>query len=59
MSAETRDKAWDEAVDTLLLLMAPITPHIAEELWSRRGRPYSIHQQRWPAFGPRLAAAVS
>src|SRR5690606_14684526 len=35
--------AWDEAVDTLLLLTAPLAPHITEELWERRGRPYSIH----------------
>ncbi len=42
--------AWDEAITTLLLIMAPFTPHIAEELWVRSGRPYSIHQQRWPAY---------
>jgi leucyl-tRNA synthetase len=47
---------WNEAVDTLLLLMAPVTPHIAEELWVRRGNPYSIHQQKWPAFDAAAAA---
>jgi leucyl-tRNA synthetase len=47
---------WNEAVDTLLLLMAPVTPHIAEELWVRRGNPYSIHQQQWPAFDAAAAA---
>jgi leucyl-tRNA synthetase len=47
--------AWDEAVDSLLLLMAPLAPHLAEELWERRGRPYSVHQQPWPAFDPELA----
>jgi leucyl-tRNA synthetase len=46
---------WDEALSTLLLLMAPVTPHIAEELWERHGKPYSIHQQSWPAFDPDLA----
>jgi len=49
--------AYVEAVDMLLLLLAPIAPHIAEELWARRGRPYSIHQQAWPTFDPALAAA--
>src|SRR5262249_9216711 len=48
--------AWDEAITTLLKLMAPITPHIAEEMWSRRGLPYSIHQQAWPQWDPALAA---
>jgi len=41
--------AYDDAVDTLLVLLAPAAPHIAEELWERRGKPYSVHQQPWPA----------
>ena len=48
--------AWDEAVGTMLMLMAPFTPHIAEELWTRTGRPYSIHQQPWPEYDPAVAA---
>jgi leucyl-tRNA synthetase len=39
---------WNEAMDIYLRMMAPITPHIAEELWARLGKPYSIHQQDWP-----------
>jgi leucyl-tRNA synthetase len=49
--------AFAEAVDVLLLLLAPAAPHVAEELWERRGRPYSIHQQPWPVSDPDLAAA--
>jgi leucyl-tRNA synthetase len=49
--------AWDEAVRTLILLLAPIAPHISEELWERRGGPYSVHQQRWPAYDETLARA--
>ena len=48
--------AWDEAVETLLLLLAPCCPHIAEELWERTGRQYSVHQQSWPRFDSDLAA---
>jgi leucyl-tRNA synthetase len=48
--------AWNEAIETMLLLMAPITPHIAEELWARRGKPYSVHQQSWPVYDARAAA---
>ncbi|HID88447.1 MAG TPA: leucine--tRNA ligase, partial [Anaerolineae bacterium] len=47
-------EAWEEGVETLLLLLAPCCPHIAEELWARTGRPYSIHQQRWPEYNPDL-----
>jgi leucyl-tRNA synthetase len=49
--------AYAEAVETLLLLLAPMAPHIAEELWARRGKPYSIHQQAWPSFDPALVVA--
>ncbi|TET50495.1 MAG: hypothetical protein E3J64_08145 [Anaerolineales bacterium] len=49
-------EAWDEAIETLLLLLAPACPHIAEELWARSGREYSIHQQSWPECDPGLAA---
>ncbi len=52
---EARDKgaygtpAWNEAVDLYLRMMAPVTPHIAEELWVNHfGKPYSIHNQSWP-----------
>jgi leucyl-tRNA synthetase len=48
--------AWEEAIETLLLLLAPCCPHIAEELWARTGRPYSVHQQSWPQFNADLAA---
>jgi leucyl-tRNA synthetase len=37
-----------EEVASLLLMLAPFAPHLAEELWARIGRPYSIHQQRFP-----------
>ncbi len=48
-------EAWYEAVDSLLLLLAPFAPHITEELWQRRGREYSIHQQPWPAWDAEIA----
>lgn len=39
---------WKEAQDIYLRMMAPVTPHIAEELWAYLGKPYSIHQHAWP-----------
>jgi leucyl-tRNA synthetase len=47
--------AWDEALEALLLMAAPLAPHITEELWERTGRPYSIHTASWPAFDADLA----
>jgi leucyl-tRNA synthetase len=40
--------AWVEATDIYLRMLAPVAPHIAEELWARLGKPYSVHQQPWP-----------
>jgi leucyl-tRNA synthetase len=52
---EVDGAAWNEAQDTLLLMLAPICPHIAEELWERRGNEYSIHLQSWPVADASLA----
>jgi leucyl-tRNA synthetase len=50
--AHAGSPAWGEAMNTLLCMLAPIAPHIAEELWARRGQPYSVHTQAWPAVDP-------
>ena len=48
--------AWDEAVQGILLMLAPSAPHLAEELWTRLGNPGSIHQEAWPTADDGLAA---
>jgi leucyl-tRNA synthetase len=48
--------AWQEAIDALLLLLAPTAPHLAEELWTRTGHPYSMHNQAFPTWDEELAA---
>ena len=48
-------EAWSEAIEALLLMLAPLAPHIAEELWERSGRAYSVHQQSWPEWDAELA----
>jgi leucyl-tRNA synthetase len=50
-----RRQSIDFAVDTLLLLMAPMTPHIAAELWERRHPNGSdVHAQPWPVADPAM-----
>ena len=39
---------WNEAVDIYLRMLAPVCPHIAEELWEKISRNYSVHTQPWP-----------
>ncbi|MGH9177528.1 MAG: class I tRNA ligase family protein [Acidimicrobiales bacterium] len=49
-----RDGTTELAVDTMLLLMAPMTPHVTAELWERR-RGGEVHRQPWPAADPAMA----
>ncbi|MCB9149490.1 MAG: leucine--tRNA ligase [Caldilineaceae bacterium] len=39
---------WQEAVGALVKMMAPIFPHISEELWRQLGHHESVHLQSWP-----------
>jgi leucyl-tRNA synthetase len=48
--------AWEDAIRTLMLLMAPGFPCIVEELWQALGGDYSVHQQAWPTWDDDLAA---
>ncbi len=48
----------DDAVDTLLLVLAPMTPHVTAELWERRHPDRHIHAEAWPAFDAALASAL-
>jgi leucyl-tRNA synthetase len=47
--------SWDEAISVLLRLLAPSTPHLAEELWEKTGHEYSIHNDAWPQWDEELA----
>lgn len=49
-------EAWRAAIRDMLLLMAPFTPYITEELWAQQGHGYSIHQQSWPTYDAAKAA---
>ncbi len=48
--------AWAEARRAFPLMLAPLTPHMAEELWERSGEAYSVHQQPFPSWDDDLAA---
>jgi leucyl-tRNA synthetase len=43
-------KEWSWSLKTLLQLLAPFAPHIAEELWHQLGQTESIHISLWPAY---------
>ncbi len=42
------------AIEIIIKLLAPITPHFCEELWQEIGKQKSIYLENWPAFDPEL-----
>ena len=44
-----------EAIETLILLLSPFTPHVCEEMWERLGRRFSVVDRNWPAWSPEIA----
>ncbi len=50
-SADVRPKA---AMETFVLLLAPMAPHLAEELWQILGHGESLAYQPWPEYDPAL-----
>ncbi|MGB7413788.1 MAG: leucine--tRNA ligase [Thermosynechococcaceae cyanobacterium] len=47
-TSDQTSSVYTEGIETLLLLLAPFAPHIAEELWQRLGHSDSILFQPWP-----------
>src|SRR5713101_2390601 len=56
MSRSARSALMREGVETVLLLLAPFCPHVAEELWAQIGHAESLFRQRWPEADPAALA---
>jgi leucyl-tRNA synthetase len=54
LSSPDMSTAIDEAVRTLVILLSPFVPHIAEELWESLGGAPGLVRLRWPSFDPEL-----
>ena len=46
-----------EAIESLILMLAPFAPHTAEELWEHYGHAESLATATWPVFDPAAAKA--
>ena len=44
------ENQFRQAILNLLLVMAPFTPHVCEELWEQLGMEDSIHKMGWPKY---------
>jgi leucyl-tRNA synthetase len=47
---------WQFAIESLVQLVAPLAPHIAEELWQQLGHSNSVNKDSWPKWDERLVA---
>ncbi|HLJ94561.1 MAG TPA: leucine--tRNA ligase [Gemmataceae bacterium] len=54
MKLERRPRS---ALETLVLLLSPFAPHLAEELWSALGHPHTLAYEPWPCFEEALTRA--
>ncbi|MFQ3573813.1 MAG: leucine--tRNA ligase, partial [Thermodesulfovibrionales bacterium] len=52
---KSKIKAMDHCLKTLIILLSPFAPHIAEELWYHLGEETSVFQCAWPKWDEQLA----
>ncbi len=45
---------WKQSIETLVRLLAPLAPHISEELWAELGNSGSVHLEAWPSWDEAL-----
>ncbi len=55
LAQDARPEVVKEALECLTLLLAPMAPHLAEELWQMLGHAEALDVARWPEFIPQLA----
>jgi leucyl-tRNA synthetase len=53
-SGNWKTASYHAALETLLVLLAPTAPSLAEELWNLTGHEFSVHNQAWPGWDPEL-----
>jgi leucyl-tRNA synthetase len=49
-----RTETWDQAIDLLALMLAPMAPHLAHEVWERAGHDSLLAEEAWPQWDPDL-----
>ena len=50
LDVEVSPTVLKRVLEILVLMLSPITPHIAEELWEKLGHPTSLVNVKWPAY---------
>ncbi len=55
LEGRIRPEALKEVLERMTLMLAPMVPHFAEELWEMLGHGEGLWTAAWPAFNPELA----
>ncbi len=45
-----KSETWQQALEAIVMLVAPFAPHVADELWQQLGHSDSIHVDHWPVL---------
>ena len=51
---ENKKETSKDIIERFLILLAPMAPHISEELWQNLGHKKSIFLEKWPEYDPTL-----
>jgi len=49
-----QNEAWQSAIETIVMCVAPFAPHMADELWQQLGHSDSVHKDHWPKIDKSL-----
>ena len=55
LDAEISPMVLKRVLDVLVLMLSPMAPHLAEELWQMLGHRTTLTQEKWPAYREELA----
>jgi len=59
LADQPRAEAFEEAYRLVLLLLSPMAPHIAHELWERTGHDSMLALEPWPTWDPELISQAT
>jgi leucyl-tRNA synthetase len=54
LRADAQKQTFDEVVRLMLLMLAPMAPHMSHELWESTGRGDMLAMEEWPSWDPEL-----
>ena len=55
LDKHVRPEVLKQVLELLVVMLAPIAPHLAEELWEMLGHQEGLYAEQWPQFSAELA----